>query len=313
MSHSAISAVPVPLDEVCIGEQQYLDLLRNVMRNGDPRMDRTGVGTRSLFGAMLRFDLSSGRIPLLTTKRVAWSAAIREMLWFLSGSTNIRPLVEAGVHIWTDWPLAKYRKHVGRDITRDEFEAQILADSYFAERWGDLGPVYGKQWRKWHGPDGEEYDQVANVIQLLRTNPTSRRILFHGWNVAEVDAMALPPCHLLYQFHVSQGNRLNCLLYQRSADLFLGLPFNLVGASALLAMLADQAGLQRGELVWTGGDVHLYENHIDAAWEQLGRMPNPAPLLHVRKDVAGIDDYSIHDFVVSDYSSHPAIRAPVAV
>lgn len=313
MPHPTVSTTPAPMNDTYVGEQQYLDLLRNLIEHGDPRMDRTGVGTRSLFGAMLRFDLSGGRVPILTTKRVAWSAAVREILWLLSGNTNIHPLVAEGVHIWTDWPLARYRKHFKSDITRDEFEARILADPVFAEKWGDLGPVYGKQWRRWQGPDGEEYDQVANVIRLLRTNPTSRRILFHAWNVADINAMALAPCHLLYQFHVSNGDRLNCLLYQRSADAFLGLPFNLVGASALLAMLAEQAGLRRGELVWTGGDVHLYENHLDAARKQLRCSELPAPRLSVRKDVQSIDHYAIGDFKVSDYHPAPAIRAPVAV
>ncbi|HLU91509.1 MAG TPA: thymidylate synthase, partial [Pedomonas sp.] len=183
-------------------EQQYLDLLRRLLEEGDQRMDRTGVGTRSLFGEVLRFDLADG-LPLLTTKQVFWKPAVREMLWFLTGDTNIRPLVAQGVKIWTDWPLAKYRRETGEEISQADFERRIVEDEAFAAKWGDLGPVYGKQWRRWQGPDGREHDQIGTLIDTLRTNPSSRRMLFHGWNVAEVGDMALPPCHLLYQYHVA--------------------------------------------------------------------------------------------------------------
>lgn len=293
-------------------EYQYLDLLETILTRGDKRIDRTGVGTLSIFGATMRFDLSDSKVPLLTTKRVAWSHAIREMLWFLSGSTNIRPLVEQGVHIWTDWPLAAYRKATGDTISRDAFEKTILTDPAFAARWGGLGPVYGKQWRDWVAVDGTHHDQIGTLIETLKQNPASRRMLFHGWNVGEIDQMALPPCHLLYQYHVSNG-RLNCLCFQRSADVFLGLPFNLIGGAALQAMLAQQAGLALGEFVWMGGDVHLYLNHHEAAREQLGREPFGTPRLHLKSGVASIDEYQISDFMVGDYDPQPAIRAPVAV
>jgi len=294
-------------------ETPYLDLLRNIMQNGDERMDRTGVGTKSIFGAMMRFDLRDNKAPILTTKKVAWATAIREMLWFLSGNANIRELVSQGVHIWTDWPLKAYREATGDKIDRDEFERRIINDQDFAAEWGGGGRGYGAQWRGWAGPNGLRIDQVANVIDMLRHSPTSRRILFHAWNPAEIDLMLLPPCHLLYQFHVSQGRYLNCCLYQRSCDVFLGLGFNLVGATALVHMLAKQTGFAPGELVWMGGDVHLYLNHFDQAREQLSREPRSPPRLFVRDGVPSIDDYKIEDFIVSDYDPHPAIRAPVAV
>jgi len=206
-------------------EYQYLDLLEQVLERGDERVDRTGVGTRSLFGAMVRFDLSDGRVPILTTKRVYWKTAVKEMLWFLSGGTNIRPLLLDNVRIWSDWPLASYRRETGEDISQEAFEQRIVDDEAFATRWGELGPVYGKQWRRWMGADGHEHDQIADLLQSLRENPTSRRMLFHGWNVAELSTMALPPCHMVYQYHVTSDGRLNCLMFQRSVDLLLGAAF----------------------------------------------------------------------------------------
>ncbi len=292
-------------------EQQYLDLLRQILDSGDERSDRTGVGTRSLFGALMRFDLAQG-FPLLTTKRVFWKTSFREMLWFLTGGTNIRPLVEQGVHIWTDWPLKAYRDASGEDISRDDFEQRVIDDAQFAAQWGELGPVYGKQWRRWVGPDGREHDQIAQLISQIKSNPASRRLLFHAWNVAEVDQMALPPCHMVYQFHVA-GDRLSCLLFQRSADVLLGLPFNLAGAGALTYMLAQQCGLKPGHLVWTGGDVHLYLNHVDQAREQLTRTPRPFPTLTLLRQPASIDDYRIEDFEMQGYDPHAHISAPVAV
>lgn len=203
-------------------EYQYLDLLQQVLDHGDQRVDRTGIGTKSIFGAMVRFDLSDGTVPILTTKRVYWKTAIKEMLWFLTGGTSLRDLLRENVRIWTDWPLARYRRETGEDIRQEDFERRILEDGVFAEAWGDLGPVYGKQWRRWRGPDGREYDQIADLVRMLRTNPASRRMLFHAWNPAELDTMALPPCHMVYQYHVTSGGRLNCLLFQRSCDLLLG-------------------------------------------------------------------------------------------
>ncbi|NIJ21899.1 thymidylate synthase [Sphingomonas naasensis] len=294
-------------------EHQYLDLLAQVLDKGDERVDRTGVGTRSIFGAMVRFDLSDGAAPILTTKRVFWKTAVKEMLWFLTGGTNIQPLLRENVRIWSDWPLAAYRRETGEDIGQLEFEQRIVEDDAFAARWGDLGPVYGKQWRRWLGPDGREHDQIAELVRMLRETPASRRMLFHGWNVAEVGAMALPPCHMVYQYHVTSDGKLNCLLFQRSVDLLLGAPFNFVGAAALLLMLAQQADLAPGELVWVGGDVHLYLNHLEQARLQLGREPRPLPGMRLTRRAADIDDYRIEDFEVADYAPHASISAEVAV
>ncbi len=294
-------------------EQPYLDLMAQVLERGDERLDRTGVGTRSLFGAMLRFDLADGVAPILTTKRVFWKTAVKEMLWFLTGGTNIQPLLRDNVRIWTDWPLDAYRRATGKPIAQEEFERRIVADDDFAARWGELGPVYGKQWRRWLGADGREYDQIAELVRALRENPTSRRMLFHAWNVPELGAMALPPCHMVYQYHVASGGRLNCLLYQRSVDLLLGAPFNFVGAAALQLMLAQQADLTPGELVWVGGDVHLYLNHLEQAEEQLRRTPRAVPRMRLTRRPDTIDGYAIGDFTVEDYDPHGAIKADVAV
>ena len=292
-------------------EHQYLDLLRRVLETGDRRMDRTGVGTLSIFGAMARFDVSE-TAPILTTKRIFWKTAIKEMLWFLSGDTSIRPLLRENVRIWTDWPLARYRRETGEAIDQKTFEDRVLGDDSFARQWGDLGPVYGKQWRRWRGPDGREYDQIADVIDQLRHNPSSRRILFHAWNVADLPDMALPPCHMVYQFHVSKG-RLSCMLLQRSVDLLLGCGFNWIETVALQMMLAQQCDLEMGDFVWTGGDVHLYLNHLDQAREQLTREPRPFPKLALNRRAASIDDYRIEDFVVEGYDPHPHIKAEIAV
>ena len=294
-------------------EYQYLDLLTQVLEKGDERLDRTGVGTRSIFGAMVRFDLSVGRAPILTTKRVYWKTAVKEMLWFLTGGTNIQPLLRENVRIWSDWPLATYRRETGEDVSQAEFEQRVMEDDVFAARWGELGPVYGKQWRRWLGGDGREYDQIADLVRTLRDNPSSRRMLFHGWNVAELGSMALPPCHMVYQYHVTSDGRLNCLLFQRSVDLLLGAPFNFVGATALQLMLAQQADLCPGELIWVGGDVHLYLNHIGQAREQVTREPRPFPQMRLTRQAVSIDDYQIGDFEVEGYSPHAAIKADVAV
>ncbi|MGE3691333.1 MAG: thymidylate synthase [Novosphingobium sp.] len=304
-------------------EWQYLDLMRRIWEEGDERVDRTGVGTRSVFGAELRFDLSDGAVPLLTTKRVFWKAAAREFLWFLTGETNIRPLCAQGVEIWTDWPLARYRKESGVDISRADFSKRIVEDEAFALQWGDLGPVYGKQWVDWPVyEDAEEglyrkrpqgVNQVAQVVESLRTNPGSRRHIVEGWNVAELDQMALPPCHKSYQFHVSDGNRLSCLLYQRSCDVALGLPFNLFGAALFTRMLAQQCDLAPGELVWMGGDVHLYLNHAGLVEEQLSRQPSGMASLTIGRRPESIFGYRIENFEVSGYAPQAHISAPVAV
>ena len=305
-------------------EWQYLDLMKQVWSTGHERSDRTGVGTRSLFGATMRFDLSHNAIPLLTTKRVYWKAAAREMLWFLTGDTNIRALVAQGVHIWTDWPLDSYRKATGEKIERDAFEARIIEDADFAARWGDLGPVYGKQWVDWpvyEEVDGENglfrkrpkgVNQIAELVESLRTNPGSRRHIFEGWNVAELDQMALPPCHKTYQFFVADG-KLTGLLYQRSCDLALGVPFNIFSAALIIRMLAQQCDLEPGELIWNGGDVHLYLNHRDLVETQLARVPIGYPKLDIVGRPESIFGYRIEDFAVRDYTPQAHISAPVAV
>lgn len=303
-------------------ETQYLDLLRHVWAHGDERRDRTGVGTRSVFGATMRFDLSDDRVPLLTTKRVAWKTAARELLWFLSGSTNIRPLVEQGVHIWTDWPLDSYNRATGEALDRDAFEARILSDDGFAARWGELGPVYGKQWVDWpvYEPAGDGLyrraergiDQIAALVASLRDNPASRRHIFTGWNVAELDRMALPPCHMTYQYHVS-GGKLSGMLWQRSCDLGLGFAFNAFSAALLIRMLAQQCALEPGELIWSCGDAHVYLNHAHLVEEQLARTPRGEPRLTIARQPGSIFDYEIGDFSVTGYDPHAHIAAPVAV
>jgi len=294
-------------------ERQFLDLLDRVLDKGDPRSDRTGVGTKSLFGELLRFDLSGGQVPILTTKRVYWKTAVKEMLWFLTGGTNIRELLQENVRIWSDWPLDKYRSATGEQISQEDFEARILADEEFARTWGELGPVYGKQWRRWVDGEGREHDQIGTLINTLKHNPASRRMLFHAWNVAEIDQMALPPCHMVYQFHVNSRNELSCLIFQRSCDLFLGAPFNFAGGAALVHMLAQQADLTPGELVWVGGDVHVYLNHVEQVRKLTAREPRPLPTMRLTRKAASIDDYRIEDFEVTGYDPHPAIHGEVAV
>lgn len=301
-------------------EYQYLDIVEHLLEKGDPRMDRTKVGTASMFGAMMRYDLSNGSFPVFTTKRVYWKTAVREMLWFLTGQTNIQSLLKENVRIWTDWPLDKYRKTTASDISQEDFEARILGDDEFARQWGDLGPVYGKQWRRWLDANGNEHDQIATVIETLKTNPTSRRMLFHAWNVGELDQMALPPCHMTYQFYtesvagdVTGARRLSMLCLQRSCDVGLGLPFNTCQQAALLLMIAQQVGMVPGELVWVGGDVHLYANHLEMARELTSREPRPFPKISLTRKPDSIDGYRIEDFEVTGYDPHPAIEAPVAV
>ncbi len=303
-------------------EQQYLDLMQQIWTKGVIQRDRTGVGTKALFGAQMRFDLRDEAIPLLTTKRVFWKTAARELLWFLTGNTNIRPLLVNKVRIWTDWPLDKYRKETGNPISQDDFEARIVADEEFAERWGDLGPVYGAQWVNWARYESvgqglfsraeKGIDQVSALVESLKSNPGSRRHIIEGWNVAEIGEMALPPCHKTYQFQVADG-RLNGLLFQRSCDLGLGFAFNVFSASLLIRMLAQQTGYEPGELVWQGGDVHLYLNHVDLVEEQLSRTPNGAPKLRILRKPDNIFDYTIEDFEVSDYAPQAHISALVAV
>lgn len=303
-------------------EDQYLDLMRRIWTEGTVQEDRTGVGTRSLFGATMRFSLADNAIPLLTTKRIFWKTAAREMLWFLTGDTNIRSLLKQKVRIWTDWPLDRYRRETGEQISQEDFEQRIVDDINFAEKWGDLGPVYGAQWVNW--PKYEDagqglyrraqkgINQIELLVQSLKNNPGSRRHIFEGWNVAELDQMALPPCHKTYQFHVADGV-LSGLLFQRSCDLGLGFGFNVFAASMLIRMLADQCGYQPGELIWQGGDVHLYLNHGELVEEQLSRTPSGTPKLHLLRKPDSIFGYEIEDFEVLDYHPQAHISAPVAV
>ena len=294
----------------------YLDLLRHVRTNGIRKGDRTGTGTRSVFGYQMRFDLREG-FPLATTKRVWFRGLAEEMLWFLSGATNIRPLVEAGVSIWTDWPLKRYLEATGQAVPpsdseawralKKDFEARIRDDADFAERYGDLGPVYGRQWRDFGG-----VDQIARVVEALRTNPDGRRHIVNAWNAAEIDRMALPPCHLMFQFYVGEG-RLSCQLYVRSNDLFLGAPFNIAQYALLLHLVAHQCDLEPGELIYTIGDAHIYENHLDQVDEQLARTPYPLPALRLTRRPDSLFAYRYEDFELIDYRYHPAIKAPVAV
>lgn len=263
--------------------KQYLDLMKDVLDNGAQKTDRTGTGTLSVFGRQLRFDLSEG-FPLVTTKKLHLRSIIYELLWFLKGDTNIQYLKENGVTIWDEW----------------------------ADENGELGPVYGHQWRSWPAPDGRRIDQIAGVIDQIRNKPDSRRHIVTAWNPAEVDKMALPPCHALFQFYVADG-RLSCQLYQRSADYFLGVPFNIASYALLTHMFAQQCDLLPGDFVWTGGDVHLYSNHVEQANLQLSRTPYALPKLNIKRRPPSIFDYEFEDFEIVDYQAHPTIKAPIAV
>ena len=303
-------------------EEQYLSLMQQIWAHGTVQCDRTGVGTKALFGATMRFSLADDAIPLLTTKRVYWKTAAREMLWFLTGITNIRPLLEQKVRIWTDWPLDRYRRETSEKISQDDFEQRIVEDEEFARTWGDLGPVYGAQWVNWPRyevvGDGlyrrteKGIDQVSLLVESLKKNPGSRRHIIEGWNVAELDQMALPPCHKTYQFHVAD-NVLSCILFQRSCDLGLGFAFNAFSAALLTRMLAAICGYQAGELIWQGGDVHLYLNHAPLVEEQLTRSPGGSPKLRLLRTPSDIFEFRIDDFEVVDYHPQPHISAPVAV
>ena len=260
----------------------YEDLLRDVLNNGTKKSDRTGTGTRSVFGRQIRYDLSDS-FPLITTKKVHTKSIIGELLWFLNGDSNVGYLQDNGIRIWNEW----------------------------ADDNGDLGPVYGVQWRSWPTPDGGHIDQITNVVEDLKNNPDSRRHIVSAWNVSEIDNMALPPCHLLFQFYVADG-KLSCQLYQRSADLFLGVPFNIASYSLLTHMVAQQTGLEVGEFIWTGGDCHIYDNHVEQVTEQLSREPRPYPQLELNK-ANTLFDYDFNDFTITGYDPHPPIKGKVAV
>ncbi|MET9026844.1 thymidylate synthase [Nocardia sp. NPDC004168] len=275
MAHDALDPASAP-------DTQYEDLLRLVLTSGTKKADRTGTGTRSVFGHQLRYDLAAG-FPLITTKKVHLKSIVYELLWFLRGDSNIGWLREHGVSIWDEW----------------------------ADAHGELGPVYGVQWRSWPAPDGTHIDQISQVLHTLRTNPDSRRIIVSAWNVADLDKMALAPCHAFFQFHVADG-KLSCQLYQRSADLFLGVPFNIASYALLTHMVAQQTELTPGDFIWTGGDCHIYDNHLDQVAEQLARDPYPFPTLRLHP-APTLFDYRYEDVEVIDYRHHPAIKAPVAV
>ncbi|MBC8211165.1 MAG: thymidylate synthase [Gammaproteobacteria bacterium] len=301
-------------------EYQYLNLLEKIVAEGSERVDRTGVGTKALFGEVLRFDLADG-FPAFTTKRVYWKTAFKEMIWMLqgksewgSGNPNIRDLLEQNVHIWSEWPHKKYVDFTGDKIELKEFEERIIYDDEFAAKWGDLGPVYGKQWRAWKTEDGREIDQVSEVIDQIKNNPTSRRIIFDGWNVGELDHMALPPCHKHYQFFVDQEKgTLSGSVVQRSGDEFLGVPFNVCNLAFITTLLAEQTGYKPGEIVWYGLDVHVYLNHLEQVKEQLSREPKDFPKLIIKNKRDSLFDYVIDDFDLDGYDPHPVIKAPVAV
>jgi thymidylate synthase len=291
--------------------RQYLDLMQHVLDNGVKKEDRTGTGTLSVFGYQMRFDLSEG-FPLLTTKKVFLRGIIHELLWFLAGDTNIKYLVDNKVGIWNEWPHANYVKETGDAIPLEDFVERIRADQAFADKWGGIGPGYGHQWRSWPTPDGGHIDQIAQVVEQIKRNPDSRRLLVSAWNVAEVENMALPPCHTLFQFYVADG-RLSCQLYQRSADIFLGVPFNIASYALLTMMIAQVCDLEAGDFVHTLGDAHLYSNHLEQTREQLSRATYPLPTMKINPAVKDLFAFTHEDFELVDYQCHPPIKAPVAV
>ncbi|MEI7810270.1 MAG: thymidylate synthase [bacterium] len=307
-------------------DESYLELLEHVIKNGTVKTDRTGTGTKSVLGYQMRFNLEDG-FPLLTTKKVPIKAIIHELLWFMRGDTNLKYLADNNVHIWDEWPFKAYLTKSGKPMPKvgseewnsgiKKFIEKIKTDKNFAKEYGDLGPIYGSQWRCWKNQDNTCLDQLANAIEMIKTTPDSRRIIISAWNVADIDEMAkagLPPCHCLFQFYVADG-KLSCQLYQRSCDTFLGVPFNIASYALLVMIVAQICGLKPGEFVWTGGDVHLYLNHQEQAELQLSRKNDirPLPTMKINPNKNKIEDFTIEDFELINYNPHDAIRAPIAV
>lgn len=304
--------------------RQYLDLLTHIMETGVDKGDRTGVGTRSVFGYQMRFDLSEG-FPLLTTKKVPFRLIAEELLWFVHGDTQLRTLALKDVHIWDEWPYKAYLIRNELPVPKTgseewnagikEFVERVKTDEAFAKEYGDLGPVYGYQWRHWPTSGGKEIDQLRDVVEQIKANPNSRRLIVSAWNPADIEEMAkagLPPCHCLFQFYVANG-KLSCQLYQRSCDTFLGVPFNIASYALLTMMIAQVTGLEPGEFVWTGGDTHLYSNHFEQVKEQLSREPKKLPTLRINPAVKDLFAFTYEDFTLEGYDPHPPIKAPIAV
>ena len=292
--------------------KQYLDLLQHILDNGSPKQDRTGTGTISTFGYQMRFDLAKG-FPLLTTKKVHLKSIIHELLWFIKGETNIKYLVDNNVRIWNEWPYRNFQKtpDYNRE-TLEEFVEKIKNDPVFAKKHGNLGPVYGRQWRHFEGPDGKHVDQLAEVIENIKNNPYSRRLIINSWNPPLVPDMALPPCHMMFHFYVN-NNKLSCLLYQRSADSFLGIPFNIASYALLTLMVAQVTNLEPGEFVHTLGDAHIYKNHLEQVTLQLSRTPRDLPTMTLNSDITNIEDFKYEDFKLSNYNPYPPIKGKVSV